>query len=349
MLTIEQSKVRQEHLESLLREIAQTPMDTDELILPVIHKLNDLYKDEFRHRYSGFFPMIDTISKEQEAVGNPEECGLTVLSTNIQYAREFVHRDCTTGKKEFIELYKPLMKLSDHLNLEIARYERFFSQNQQIQELENRYAAMKSKLDETTKNLQDATTKLQDAETRFSTTETKLNGAETRLNDAETKLNNAETKLKTIETDLPTAKSDLDTVKNSLSSIHIDIIAVLSIFASIVLTFSGSMTVLGSALTGMQEVHAFKATFFVLLCGFVLGNVIFLMMHLVGKLTDRNIYAPCKTENCSCEKNKTPACRGLTRIRNRLPYIFWLNVILIGLMGLDIVAWILENHLNFIQ
>jgi exonuclease VII small subunit len=209
-------------------------------------------------------------------------------------------------------------------------------------DLTDKHQDLQAQLAETTERLHEATAKLDQANARFSQTEIKLT-------DAETKLTDAETKLKTIETDLPTAKSDLDTVKKSLSSIHIDIIAVLSIFASIVLTFSGSMTVLGSALTGMQEVHALKATFFVLLCGFVLGNIIFLLMYLVGKLTSRNIYARCKTENCTCGEGGAPECRGLKRIRKRLPYIYWLNLILIVLMAVVVVVWYLDNHYHFIH
>lgn len=322
MLSIEESTKRQDELEQLLIEMSQTPEPLEEgdpQISAFASRLRDLYVKDFRHRYSSFFGILVDIDGE-ELDGN-----LEYLSNNIIKVREYVDRNCTTEDKAYMSLYKPLMKLSDHLNLEIARYNHFVGQNKEIEALKQQNHELQKQLRDTTDELVAATTKLDEANTRFT-------GAETKLNNAETKLMRSHRK-----------------VKKSLSSIHIDIIAVLSIFASIVLTFSGSMTVLGSALTGMQEVHAFKATFFVLLCGFVLGNVIFLMMHLVGKLTGRSIYAPCKTENCSCEKNKTPACRGLTRIRKRLPYIFWLNVILIGLMGLDIVAWILENHLNFIQ
>lgn len=357
MLTFEQSKERQEELEALLREMSQKCMDNDELILPIIHQLSNLYKDDFRHSYSGFFPVIDTIAEKEKTVGDAEKCGLDALSTNIHYAKKFVHRNCTTGNKKFASLYKPLMKLSDHLNLEIARYNRFVGQNEQIMEQNKLLTSQNEQIKELKKQnqglqkqLADATEKLDQANERFNATEDKLNAAETRLKDAETKLNDAEAKLKTIETDLPTATTTLNTlkkalikVKKSLTSIHIDIIAVLGIFASIVLAFSGSMTVLGSALTGMQEVHAFKATFFVLLCGFVLGNIIFLLMYLVGKLTSRNIYARCKTENCTCEK----PCNGFKRIRKRLPYIYWLNLILIVLMGLVVFFWYLDRSCHF--
>ena len=311
MLTIEQANIRQQQLEQLLREMSQACMDTDELIRPVVLRLRELYTDNFRHSYSTLFPLL------VEIAGDDNMCSLEYLSTSMVTAREFVDRDRISGAGEYTNLYKPLMKLSDHLNLEIARYLHFFYQDQQIKDLEQDTQELQSELNKKTEELLKATANLTEAKTLFDEAEKKLKAVENQFTEAGKKL----------------------------SSIQIDIIAVLSIFASIVLTFSGSMTVLGSALTGMQEVHALKATFFVLLCGFVLGNIIFLLMYLVGKLTSRNIYARCKTENCTCEK----PCNGFNRIRKRLPYIFWLNLILIVLMVVVVVIWYLDNHYHFIH
>lgn len=329
-MTNEEADRTQEALEALLKELTQFELDKNDPRIPEFaDRLLELYVPDFRHRYSKFFQMLLDFDEEFEE--KRSEANLDYLSGNILKIREFVDAECISENQKYISLYKPMIKLSDHLSLEIARYNRFVKQNSDIEALSKACQEMQDQLQKTTNQLIDATKNLDQANNRFSTTETKLN--------------DAEAKLKTIEEDLPTAKSDLDTVKKSLASIHIDIIAVLSIFASIVLTFSGSMTVLGSALTGMQEVHALKATFFVLLCGFVLGNIIFLLMYLVGKLTSRNIYARCKTENCTCEK----PCNGFKRIRKRLPYIYWLNLILIVLMAVVVVVWYLDNHYHFIH
>ena len=331
--TIADSARRQEELRLLLKEMARICLEEeDEQISVFASQLRELYIPSFRHRYSEFFPMLVEIDEEES------ELGLDFLSTNIRKVRKYVERKCAAGDTTYDSLYKPMMKLSDHLSLEIARYSHFVSQNRQIMDLTDKHQDLQAQLAETTERLHEATAKLDQANARFGQTEIKLT-------DAETKLTDAETKLKTIETNIKTANQNVDDAEKKISSIHIDIIAVLSIFASIVLTFSGSMTVLGSALTGMQEVHALKATFFVLLCGFVLGNIIFLLMYLVGKLTSRNIYARCKTENCTCEK----PCNGFKRIRKRLPYIYWLNLILIVLMAVVVVVWYLDNHFHFIH
>jgi CII-binding regulator of phage lambda lysogenization HflD len=342
--TIADSARRQEELRLLLKEMARICLEEeDEQISVFASQLRELYIPSFRHRYSEFFPMLVEIDEEES------ELGLDFLSTNIRKVRKYVERKCAAGDTTYDSLYKPMMKLSDHLSLEIARYSHFISQNRQIMDLTDKHQDLQAQLAETTERLHEATAKLDQANARFSQTEIKLTDAETKLANAETKLTDAETKLQAIKTNIKTANENIDDTEKKISSIHIDIIAVLSIFASIVLTFSGSMTVLGSALTGMQEVHALKATFFVLLCGFVLGNIIFLLMYLVGKLTSRNIYARCKTENCTCGEGGAPECRGLKRIRKRLPYIYWLNLILIVLMTVVVVVWYLDNHYHFIH
>lgn len=316
-MTTEKTDRTQSKLEALLKEIAQFELkENDPLISKIANQLQELYVPTFRHRYSKFFSMIVEIDKKKPVDG------LEYLSANIIKVRMFVEHACTSGDDTYKRLYKPLMKLSDHLNLEIARYNHFVGQNEQIMEQNTLLTVQNEQITELKKQNQDLQKQLADATA-------KLDRANARFNKTKDKIKSAETKL--------------GKIKISLDSIHIDIIAVLSIFASIVLTFSGNMTVLGSALTGMQEVHAFKATFFVLLCGFVLGNIIFLLMYLVGKLTSRNIYARCKTENCTCEK----PCNGLKRIRKRLPYIYWLNLILIVLMGLVIFFWYLDRSCHF--
>ena len=204
--TIADSARRQEELRLLLKEMARICLEEeDEQISVFASQLRELYIPSFRHRYSEFFPMLVEIDEEES------ELGLDFLSTNIRKVRKYVERKCAAGDTTYDSLYKPMMKLSDHLSLEVARYSHFISQNRQIMDLTDKHQDLQAQLAETTERLHEATAKLDQANARFSQTEIKLT-------DAETKLTDAETKLKTIETDLPTAKSDLDTVKKSLSS-----------------------------------------------------------------------------------------------------------------------------------
>lgn len=281
-MLIEESQRRQAVLKKYLFEMASSCMD-DTAIRSMAIKLKALYTDNFRHNYSEFFPLIVEISKDEN------EYNLDYLSTNLEESRALVERDYVSGEKEFKGLYMPLSKLSDHINLEIGRYNYYSKSEQQVKDLEKRN--------------------------------------------------------QTLQAELKDATDELKSAKKTVSTMQTELISVLSIFAAIVLAFSGSLSFIGNALNGMSNTSFFKATFFVVLCGIVVFNLIFLMMYIVGKLTGRNIYARCESENCSCGENGKPKCNGIKRIQKRLPYIFWVNLILLVMMVLDIVAWCL--NMNF--
>lgn len=160
----------------------------------------------------------------------------------------------------------------------------------------------------------------------------------------EQKISDLEKKNLMLQTDLKKATEELTDAKQRVSTVQTDLIAVLSIFAAIVLTFSGSMTLISSVFSEVATAPVFKSILFLLLCGLVVSNVIFLMLYIVGKITNRNIYARCKTKDCSCD----PQCCGIIRIKNRLPYIFWLNVMFIVLIVIDFLAWYLNSYYYFL-
>lgn len=147
-----------------------------------------------------------------------------------------------------------------------------------------------------------------------------------------------EDRIKILEKQNTKTTNELNRAIRKLHSVQTELIAVLSIFAAIVLTFSGSMSFIAGALQCMEKTPFLKATFFIALCGFIIFNLIYLMIYLVAKITERNIYAQCKTENCiSCGKK----CIGINKIRKRLPYVFWTNIFLIITMCSVIIYKIL--------
>lgn len=172
--------------------------------------------------------------------------------------------------------------------------------------------------------------------------------SEQQVKDLERRNQTLQSELKKTTEELQEATRQLDEAGKKISFVQTELISVLSIFAAIVLTFSGSMSLLGNVFTGIQNTRFFKVTFFVLLCGFILCNTIFLMMYLVGKITGRNIYANCKSKDCTCGQDGAPSCSGITRVRKRLPYVFWLNLIIVLMMVADVIVWYFDNLCNII-
>lgn len=277
MLAQEKAR-RQNELENCIYDLSEKLLEDDCAKREIALKLLELYKNGFRHSYSGFFPIILTISQ------NDNTYDLDCLSENLESLRAYVEKDYVTGSKEFGILYRRLEKLCDHLNLEIGRLN-YYAQN-------------------------------------------------------EHKIEDMETKTTTLNEDLRTARVDLEAASKRAASIQTELIAVLSIFAAIVVAFSGGFTFLGSVMTSINEASHYEVVVLVaIICGMVMFNTIFLMMYLVGKITDRNIYARCLTENCSCDNQPLKKCNGLQRIRKRLPYVFYFNLICIIGIVIDCIIW----------
>ena len=139
-----------------------------------------------------------------------------------------------------------------------------------------------------------------------------------------------------LNTSIASATKELKQASKQAATIQTELIAVLSIFAAIVITFSGGFTFLGSVMTSINDVDCYEVVVLsAIICGMVIFNTIFLLMYLVGKVTDRNIYAKCNSIDCSC-KNR---CGGITKIRKRLPYVFWFNVTCVIGIFIDCIVW----------
>ena len=316
----EESQRRQTELREYLQEMSTTCM-SDEYIRVIAAKLKTLYTDGFRHSYSDLFPLIVSIAK------NPN-CSLEYLANNLQSVHTLVEQDYVDKKNEFAGLYSHLRKLSDHLNLEIARYNYYFLDSQ-VDALQRQNEFLQNEL--------------RKASDTLSVAQEKVSSVYEGLETATQQLKAVRESVESAKGELSSAKDVLGKANERIGSMQTELVSVLSIFAAIVLTFSGSMSLLGSALTGMQETPFYKATFFVLLCGFILCNSIFLMMYIIGKITNRNIYARCKSPDCSCGSDGSPMCKGIHRVRKRLPYVFWLNVSIIVLMVADVALWVLSE------
>jgi hypothetical protein len=272
MLAEERNR-RQKTLEENIHELSKKMLEDSEIRV-VSLRLLEIYKGDFKHSYSGFFPLILEISK-----GEQQE-DIEYLSNNLESIRTYIENDLLSGVNEFKDIYERINKLCDHINVEIGRWN-YYSQNEQ---------------------------KIED----ISSTMTNLNSK------------------------MATATNDLRKASEQAASIQTELIAVLSIFAAIVVTFSGGFTFLGSVMTSISSIEYYESVVLVaLVCGLVIFNTIFLLLYMVGKIINRNIYAVCEDENCSCKNT----CKNLTRIRKRLPYVFYFNLLSAAGIIVDLVVW----------
>lgn len=76
-------------------------------------------------------------------------------------------------------------------------------------------------------------------------------------------------------------KKDLDEARDKADKLQMHTVAILGIFAAIVMAFAGGLDILGGAISVSGESDLFKVVFVVLLCGMVLFNIFAFLMHMI--------------------------------------------------------------------
>lgn len=191
--------------------------DNSEEIERYASRMSSVYSDEYRQLYSELFPILMAIS-------DGDADSLQPLTSNLV----FLYRYVGSSKKwaeEDPELFGHLLKLSDHVNLEMQRMVERTEYNEKFDELYEELSELYESSAESERKLRKAVRK----------------------------------------------------IKN----LQLEVVSILAIFAAIVVAFSGGMSILGSALTGMGQVDLQDLAFVVILCGIVLFNTVAFLMHVV--------------------------------------------------------------------
>lgn len=129
---------------------------------------------------------------------------------------------------------------------------------------------------------------------------------------------------KTIEIESKTIESEkkLEIIQESIKSNATESITILSIFAGVVMAFTGGFSYISQAIVSLNEIGPYRAASFILLVGMILFDVIFLLLYMIGKLTQRNISSAGKCKSKDGCSNKSIKC-----CINRYPYVVWFNLI----------------------
>jgi hypothetical protein len=144
----------------------------------------------------------------------------------------------------------------------------------------------------------------------------------------------------------------IDSVEKKMQEQIIPVVSVLSIFAAIVISFSGGFTLLGNALSAAKQINAFRLVFIVALIGLILFDVIIMLMFIVCRINNRDIGVQCKKNilkgncnNCSFRKDNSLYliyCQGI----NKYPYIVISNVLFLSIMLCIFIVWTVSTFIG---
>lgn len=143
-----------------------------------------------------------------------------------------------------------------------------------------------------------------------------------------------------LESKLKEANKSIDDAQRNSEKLQMQMVAILGIFAAIVMAFSGGLDILGGAISISGESDLFKVVFVVLLCGIILFNIFAFLMHMIlaiinssnGRIFRRFRYATITTgkERLSFWLDRFVGSR----------FIIAFNAILLGAMVVDVVLMI---------
>lgn len=125
-----------------------------------------------------------------------------------------------------------------------------------------------------------------------------------------------QSQLNQIKTEIDKAKMAQNNVEAELGKQQREYIAILGIFAAIVLAFTGSIVFSTSVLKGINTVSVYRIIMISLIIGLVLINVLFGLFYYVDRLVN-----------------------GLQKNRKKLKPLLFSNVILCVLLSITIIAW----------
>ncbi|MBR7124047.1 MAG: hypothetical protein IKC93_04165 [Candidatus Methanomethylophilaceae archaeon] len=249
--------------------------DDDSDLEDIISEIQSIYRSGYRHLYSDIYPVIVNIYN----TGGEE--ALEILSTNLDVVRRYVAKNVSSDEhdgKYDPGLFGHVLKLYDHVSIEIQRLLENKRTYANIKEISDSMSTLYSKFDDLDK----------------------LNRELTETSDK--------------------LLSKLKKIQRKVKNLQTQSIVILGIFAAIVMAFSGGMTIFGSSLAGMMDVNPYKIAFVVLLCGFIVYNMLAVLMEYLYRI----VFELSEEESSAF---------------SRLWHVISINAILISMMIVDLVAW----------
>lgn len=202
-------------------------------------------RDNFRHYYSDIFAWLTFIDS------NPSIGNLDILAQNIQIIKDgYVSKNKDNYDKP-IDISKEIIKLYDHVNLEIGR----------INYTKRMTGRTLSELARTKLAVEDVDQKIKDSEII----------REKAIED----LNSESVKLK-------------EEIRDSQKKMQSEYITILGIFAAIVLAFTGGMTFSGSVLENIDKASVYRILAIVLILGFIMFNLIWLLLDFLREINGKD-------------------------------------------------------------
>ena len=123
---------------------------------------------------------------------------------------------------------------------------------------------------------------------------------------------------------------EIEDARKKLDNIHLDLIAVISLFSGVIIAFFGGLNYISSAISSASSADLWKLILICSVAGFITLNIIFTMLYLASRILGKDIGVYChkgKIHGSCAECNSK--CWSISIVMRRQPYIFWTDFIIL--------------------
>ena len=144
-------------------------------------------------------------------------------------------------------------------------------------------------------------------------------------------------KAEKLERRLEKAKKSIEDAQHNSERLQMQMVAILGIFAAIVMAFSGGLDILSGAISISGESDLFRVVFVVILCGIILFNIFAFLMHMILAIIDSsNVKTFRRFRYMANETRKERLSTWLDKFVGSR-FIIAFNAILLSALTLDVV------------
>lgn len=305
----EQKKIK---LINVINDIANETLLTEDNKQNYIKQLEKIYTNDFRHEYSEITGVLFSIESIE---------GRDYLAHKIKDMYEYVEKKLGDDNKPLytLEFKKSLRKLWDHVNLENIRM--------------NELARISENANKASEKANSTEEKLKEADIKISN----LNSTIQKINN---KTKDFDKKIKGFNQNINSSKKQLNNLHKNMKNSTTEFVTILSIFAAIVIGFTGGMTYISNAIISLGQIGPYRAGVFILLIGIIMFDTIFLLLYMIAKLTDKYIgsIGKCKNGGEFCNTKTIGCCL------NRYPYVIFFNASIILLIISAILLYGVDRY-----
>ncbi len=271
-MDITREEQQRDEFRGILLELAESQLSLKEKgdRSRVYQRLEKLYyspdsQEGFRHFYSDIFAVLTQIQS------GTKQGSIDILGQNLLEIRKGYQVLNTDENGKPVDIRDSIRKLYDHVSLDIARIQYSDAADRKLAGTEA-LSAIRAKVNQMERAVETDQQKQSDLRKEFEKQKREQSEYEKKLTQIQSNIENAETAQKKVE--------------NELASQQREYIAILGIFAAVVLAFTAGIAFSTSVLENISGVSIYRMAGITLLIGIVLTNILFGLFYYIDRLVN---------------------------------------------------------------